>query len=89
MTKPALLVPLLTAGLLSGCAQSPAINVLGAYFPDWMFCIVGGVALAIAIHTSLCAFGITKKIQSPLALLAYATLSAILAMLGWLLLFQN
>ena len=43
----------IAAILLSGCANSPSIDVLGAYFPDWLFCIVAGVVLTVVIHVIL------------------------------------
>jgi hypothetical protein len=32
--------------LTSGCASAPSLGVLGAYFPDWLFSIVGEILLA-------------------------------------------
>lgn len=41
---------LLLCTLLTGCAGSPSIAVLGAYFPDWLFCAVGGTVLTAIVH---------------------------------------
>ncbi|PRC91557.1 YtcA family lipoprotein [Solimicrobium silvestre] len=89
MTKRFLVVVFISNLLLSGCARSPSINVLGAYFPDWMFCFIGGILLAMLTHAGLVGAGVIKKINSPVLLLSYSALTAILAMLGWLLFFQN
>jgi hypothetical protein len=35
---------------LSGCSLSPAIPVLGAAFPGWFFCLLGGAFLLIPCH---------------------------------------
>jgi hypothetical protein len=40
--------------LLNGChSHSPSINVLGAYFPDWIFCISGGCLSIVVIYMLL------------------------------------
>jgi hypothetical protein len=75
------------AGLLSGCESSPSIGVLGAYFPDWLFCIVAGVVLTVVIYL------IVKRLQAdhlmgPSAVV-YPTLVAFLALAVWLMLFQH
>jgi len=75
--------------LLSGCARSPSISVLVAFFPDWLFCIAGGILLCIVLHAGLKQARLLQEIQSPLVLFAYAGVSAIFAMAGWLLFFQN
>jgi 2-keto-3-deoxy-6-phosphogluconate aldolase len=36
--------------LLTACSGSPSVGVLGAYFPDWLFCVTGGVALTVIVH---------------------------------------
>ncbi len=42
------------AVLLSGCSsRSPSINVLGAYFPDWLFCILGGCLSTVVVYVLL------------------------------------
>ncbi|MDB5785439.1 YtcA family lipoprotein [Caballeronia mineralivorans] len=75
------------AGLLSGCESSPSIGVLGAYFPDWLFCIVAGVVLTVVIYLMV------KRLQAdhlmgPSAVV-YPTLVAFLALAVWLMLFQH
>jgi hypothetical protein len=77
----------IAGGLVSACASSPSIGVLGAYFPDWLFCIVGGVALTVIIYLIL------KRLQvdhllGPSAVV-YPTLVAFLALAVWLTLFQH
>jgi outer membrane protein, multidrug efflux system len=39
--------------LLGGCALAPSIPLLGAAFPDWLFCIHGGVARTILVYLAL------------------------------------
>lgn len=35
---------------LTACSDAPSIGVLGAYFPDWLFCVTGGVLLMVCMH---------------------------------------
>jgi hypothetical protein len=74
------------AVLLSGCANSPSIAVLGAYFPDWLFCMVAGVALTVVIYL------IANRLQAgqligPSAIV-YPTLVTFLSLAVWLVLFK-
>jgi hypothetical protein len=78
---------IIAAVLVSGCARSPSIGVLGAYFPDWLFCIVAGVVLTVVIHL------IVKRLQAghlmgPSAVV-YPTLVTFLSLVVWLMLFQH
>jgi hypothetical protein len=76
----------LAAPLVSGCANAPSLNVLGAYFPDWLFCIVAGVVLTVVIYRVL------KRLQTDLLLgpsaVVYPALVAFLSLAVWLMLFQ-
>lgn len=71
----------------SGCANSPSINVLGAYFPEWMFCIVGGVLLTVALHA---AFGRTRfAVWLRPTAVVYPAALLVFALLIWLISFQR
>ncbi|WP_411749803.1 YtcA family lipoprotein [Serratia marcescens] len=61
--------------------------VLGASFPDWLFCLGGGVAGMVAIHLLLR----TPEKRAWLApqLLTYPALTSLIAMLIWLLVFPH
>ena len=39
--------------LLAGCSQTPTIAMFGAYFPGWLFCIAGGIVLALGAQAVL------------------------------------
>lgn len=75
------------AAALSGCANSPSIGVLGAYFPDWLFCIVAGVVLTVVIHLVLTRLQ-ADHLMGPSAVV-YPTLVAFLSLAVWLVLFQH
>ena len=71
--------------LLQGCTRSPSTNVLGAYYPDWLFCIVGAVAVAVLIRLLLLRASLDGWLDPPA--IAYPALVALLAFAGWLLFF--
>src|ERR1700709_2457652 len=72
--------------LVSGCTNAPSISVLGAYFPDWLFCIVAGVVLTVVIYLSLKRLRIDPPLGPPAVM--YPVLAAFLSLAVWLLLFQ-
>lgn len=73
--------------LETGCAHSPSVNVLGAYFPDWLFCIVAGVVLTVAVHLVLARLPGSGRF-GPSAVV-YPTLVTLLALVAWLIFFQQ
>lgn len=77
----------IASALMSGCANSPSIGVLGAYFPDWLFCIVAGVVLTVVIYLVL------KRLQADHLLrpsaMVYPTLVTFLSLVVWLMLFEH
>lgn len=73
--------------LLSGCEFAPSIPLFGAGFPDWLFCIVGGIVGTISIHLTLSRRGKSSTI-APLAI-SYPALSALIAMATWLTFFSR
>ena len=76
----------LAGGSLAGCSPSPSIGVLGAYFPDWLFCITGAVLLTIVLHAVIQRLGREDFLAYPAV--SYPALVAILALGGWLLVFH-
>ncbi|MFN1144688.1 MULTISPECIES: YtcA family lipoprotein [Serratia] len=73
--------------LLSGChSRSPSINILGAYFPDWLFCISGGCLTTVIIYMILTA---RKKAEwlTPY-ILTYPLLITLFSMCYWTLFFN-
>ncbi|KWE50846.1 hypothetical protein WL76_20940 [Burkholderia ubonensis] len=69
----------------SGCANAPTIGVLGAYFPDWLFCIAAGVALTVVVYLVLGRLR-AGHLLGPAAVV-YPTLVVFLSLSAWLLLF--
>ncbi|WP_250515468.1 YtcA family lipoprotein [Caballeronia sp. INDeC2] len=85
--KHAIGVGALVAAPLSACSNAPSINVLGAYFPDWLFCIVASVVLVIVVHAVLVRLKIGEAL-GPAAVI-YPTLVSFFALALWLLVFQS
>ncbi|HHR0841312.1 TPA: YtcA family lipoprotein [Klebsiella aerogenes] len=82
--RPALLLLLLA---VSGCSLSPAIPVLGAAFPGWFFCFLGGALLLIPGHILIARKGWQARF-SPLVL-SYLALMFLFATILWFLLFAH
>jgi NADH:ubiquinone oxidoreductase subunit 6 (subunit J) len=68
--------------LLSGCAFAPSVNVFGAAFPDWLFCIVGAILATIVVHVVLSKRHSIAWLH-PLSL-SYPSLTTLFALLFWL-----
>ncbi len=75
------------SSLLAGCTLAPSISVLGAYFPDWLFCIIAGVSLTVITH----AIQARENLGSWLApvALTYPALTALFSLTVWLIFFHN
>jgi hypothetical protein len=85
MRKPLLLfVPLLCS--LTGCSRAFSVPVLGAYFPDWLFCILAGVLLTCVVRALLLRAARGDLLVPPL--LAYPALIVLFSSLSWLLVFN-
>jgi hypothetical protein len=67
----------------------PSINVLGAYFPDWMFCIVGALVLVIPIHLAVASCRWYRALGRLVRLTLVPSLSLLLALLGWVFCFRS
>ena len=78
---------ILASSLLTGCALAPSISVLGAYFPDWLFCIVAGVSLTVIVHVVQNKTNLGSWL-TPVAL-TYPALTALFSLAVWLIFFQN
>jgi hypothetical protein len=73
--------------LLPGCQQAPAFNVLGSYFPAWLFCLVMGVVLTVAARALLRKYDLTAALNPPL--LMYSCLTAFFTFAIWLVFFRS
>jgi len=78
------LVTAIAACLLSACSVSPSLPVFGASLPDWLFCLIAGVMATWCLHLIL-----VKKNKRYFAphIIGYPLLTALIAMVVWLLIF--
>ena len=69
--------------LLTGCGRAPAFDVLGSFFPAWLFCFALGILLTI-----LCRALLEPHVEIAFPILVYPSLTAILTFVLWLALFR-
>lgn len=67
--------------------HAPALDLLGSYFPVWMFCAAAGVFAAVIVRQVLSVAGLGDYVVAPL--LTYAGLALSATGLIWLLLFGH
>ena len=73
------------AGLFcAGCSRAPSFDILGSFFPAWLFCLIVGVFLTAA------AYGFLMRLRVTLALpiVAYPSLTALFTFALWLSFFR-
>lgn len=73
--------------LLSGCQEAPAFNVLGSYFPAWLFCLVMGMVLTVVARIFLRRRNLAAALDPPL--LMYSCLTAFFTFTLWLIFFRT
>lgn len=71
--------------LLNGCSLAPSVNVLGAYFPGWLFCITAGVVLTVIVHVMVSKRNLEPWL-APTAL-TYPALTTLFSIIFWLMFF--
>ena len=72
---------------IGGCARAPSINILGAFFPAWMLCVVVGIVLTMVLRMVLVATKVDGYI-GPRGII-YPALTLLLTLGTWVLFFQN
>jgi hypothetical protein len=79
-----LALPLLS---LCGCSEggAPSLDILGAFFPAWLLCVVFGIFVALGARIFFTARNLTNVL--PFQLPVCTSLGAIFALLVWLIFF--
>jgi hypothetical protein len=72
--------------LLAGCSRAPSFNLLGSFFPAWIFCGVVGILLAVAVRLFFVRIKLDQQLK-PL-ILVYPCLAAFFTFTLWLLFFS-
>jgi hypothetical protein len=75
--------------LLGGCQVTPSVAVLGAFFPDWMFCMLFAVVIAVLVDFTLAATGWRRYFDHWTLITSYAALCISVALLSWVAFFEN
>ena len=72
---------------LTDCERAPAFNVLGSYFPAWLFCLVVGMVLTVAARAVFRKYNLSEALSPPL--LMYSCLTAFFTFGLWLIFFRS
>ncbi len=72
---------MMSCATLTACSDAPSVGVLGAYFPDWLFCIVGGVLLVVCVHVLLSRSGRGAWLTPPA--IVYPALTVLFSIALW------
>jgi YtcA family len=74
------------AGAVGDGILAPSTNVLGSYFPSWMLCALGAVAVTVAVRKIFVLVGLDRSLPAPflvyLAIIVACSLGAWLIWLG-------
>lgn len=70
----------------TGCSRAPTLNVLGSFFPSWIFCGLVGLVLTVLARLALLRAGIEQHL-SPLVVV-YPCLTAFFTFTLWLLFYS-
>jgi hypothetical protein len=72
--------------LLNGCARAPAVDVLGSFFPIWIFCILAGIVFTVIAYQVAVRVSPDVDYGSPVVI--YPSLVVLFACLTWLVFFR-
>ena len=70
---------------VTGCTMPQSIAVLGSFFPDWLFCAIAGLVLALIVRGLLAKLGQTRALGPPV--IVQPTLMLLFSLLVWLVFF--
>lgn len=71
---------------LCGCERAPSIDVLGSFFPSWIFCIVAGIALTVPTRFLLIRSQLDGEIGP--GVIIYPCMAALYSFSIWLIFFR-
>jgi len=72
-----------TAPLLAGCSRAPSVDILGSFFPGWLFCFVLAIVLTAFVRLAL----LRLHMQIAFPILVYPSLAALFTFALWLIFF--
>src|SRR5271155_3549550 len=68
--------------LAAGCARAPTLNILGSFFPAWIFCGVLGILLTVPVRLFFVRIKLEDELLWPL-ILVYPCLTAFFTFTLW------
>ncbi len=72
--------------VLAGCSHAPEYSIFGSFFPVWIFCSAGGLALAAGARAIIARTVIAEHLAAPV--LFYLSMAIFLACMLWLLFYS-
>ena len=69
--------------LMTGCGRAPSFDILGSFFPAWLFCLAVAIVLTVVSRALL-----SRYVEIVWPVLIYPSLTAIFAFVLWLVLFR-
>jgi len=69
---------------LTSCSRAPSFDVLGSFFPAWLFCLLLGLLLTVATRQLI----LRAHVVLTLPILTYPSLTALFTFALWLALFR-
>lgn len=76
----------LASFLVAGCQRAPSVDILGSFFPVWIFCTVLGIVAAALARELLIRAKYDSVIGPPVII--YPCLAATVAFVLWLIFFR-
>jgi YtcA family len=86
MRKPIVLIAVSALSFLVGCQRAPSVDILGSFFPIWIFCIALGAILAVAARQLFIRIDLDAELGP--GILIYPSLAALFAFTIWLIFFR-
>ena len=78
-------LPCIVLMACTGCSRAPSIEVIGSFFPAWMFCIIAALVMTGFVRVLLVRRQLEQKL-GPLIVL-YPSVCVAITCLLWLILF--
>jgi hypothetical protein len=72
--------------VVAGCSHAPEYSIFGSFFPVWIFCSAGGLALATAARALIARSAIAEHLAAPV--LSYLSMAIFFSCVLWLLFYS-
>ena len=80
------LAALFVSCVLTGCGRAPTFNILGSFFPAWLFCLVAGIIMAVVANRVFVHYKIDREIVW--SIIVYPCIALFFACTTWLIFFS-